>query len=447
MTARRLLVVLSVLVLAVSPQPATAQSSARASAICDGAVAAEAGCAPIPAPASTPHDIISIWGGARETIALRADGTVFTWGLNGCDPNHFTTGLCGKLGDGTTTDRSLPIEVHGPGNVGNLDSVTAIMGGEHDNLALRTDGTLWAWGANFVGQLGTGNYTDTETPVQVTSLISVTKLGGRGYHSLAVDANGTVWAWGWNKSGELGHDTTGLACPAPLFGTCSNVPVQVVGLTNPLTVTGGGFFSLALMPDHTVMGWGANNYGELGDASYTQRAAPVHASAVLSHVVNISAGWTHAVALTDDGHVWTWGDNSKGEIGNGVTSTTGISVPYEVPGLQNVVGVSGGDSWTGALLADGTVVTWGYNMFGQLGDGNFNDRSTPGVVPGLTNVKLFAARDYHGIAVKQDGTVWDWGSGMHGELGHNAVNNSAVPVQVQFSAPPLWWLWEPLVVR
>jgi alpha-tubulin suppressor-like RCC1 family protein len=279
-------------------------------------LAVEAACDQAGAPAAnaSPLDIVSIWGGARESIALRRDGTVWSWGINSCDPNNFSVGACGKLGDGTSTQRQVPVEVHGPGNSGYLDSVTAIIGGEHHNLALRSDGTIWAWGANFVGQLGTGNFVNTETPVQVSGLISVTKLGGRGYHSLAVTIDGNVWAWGWNSKGQLGHDTTGQACSPPLFGTCSNVPVQVLGISNPLTVTGGGFFSLALMPDHTVMAWGANGSGELGDGSYANRAAPVQVSAVLSHVVNISAGWAHAVALTDDGKVWTWGDNTNGGL-------------------------------------------------------------------------------------------------------------------------------------
>jgi alpha-tubulin suppressor-like RCC1 family protein len=177
----------------------------------------------------------------------------------------------------------------------------------------------------------------------------------------------------------------------------------------------------------------------------------VAASAVLSHVVQLSAGWFHAVALTDDGHVWTWGDDFNGEIGNGITSTHGISVPYEVPGLNNVVGVSGGDGFTGVLKGDGTVWTWGLNQYGQLGNAsNVAQSSVPVQVFGLDHVIIYAARDYHDLAVKQDGTVWDWGSGENGELGDNIVGDSNVPVQVQFPSvppPPQWLLWLPVVVR
>jgi YD repeat-containing protein len=438
MIARRLLSTLSIVLLAALPRAVFAQSPKNSGTICDPGV--RAACADNsqggPAQLSAAVQVISVWGGARESIALKSDGSVWTWGLNSCA--GLGTGPCGKLGDGTQIDRWTPVQVHGPGNTGYLNSVTAIMGGEHHNFAIKADGTLWAWGGNFVGQLGTGDFVNTDTPVQVSGLISVTKLGGRGYHSLAVTSDGKVWAWGWNSRGQLGHDTTGQPCPAPLFGTCSDVPLQVLGISNPLTVTGGGFFSLAVKPDHTVMGWGANELGELGDGTFTDRPAPVQASSVLSHVVQLSAGWKHAVALTDDGKVWTWGDNTNGEIGNGLTSTVGISVPFQVPGLSNVIGVSGGDRFTGILKADGTVWTWGWNGFGQLGDATFTDRSSPVQVHGLGDVKIFAARDYHDLAVKGDGTVWAWGSGLNGELGDNLNASSDVPVQVIFMPHALW---------
>ena len=138
-------------------------------------------------------------------------------------------GSCSKLGDGTQITRTIPIQVHGPGNLGYLNSITAIMGGEHHNLALKSDGTVWAWGGNFVGQLGNGTYTNSIAPVQVSGLISVTALGGRGYHSLAIKSDGTVWAWGFNPYGELGDGTT-ITRPSP---------VQVAGLAGITNISGG----------------------------------------------------------------------------------------------------------------------------------------------------------------------------------------------------------------
>jgi alpha-tubulin suppressor-like RCC1 family protein len=382
--------------------------------------------------AASSATVVSIWGGARGTIVLKSDGTVWAWGYNNCPVG---SGPCGKIGDGTTTERDIPVQVHGPGNIGYLTSITAIMGGEHTNYALKSDGVLWAWGGNFVGQLGDGTYTNKATPVQVSGLTSVTSLGGRGYHSLAVKSDGTIWAWGWNERGQLGHDTSATPCPSPFSGTCSNIPVQVVGISNPLAVTGGGFFSLALMPDHTLKAWGANEFGQLGDGSYTDSLSPVNVSNVLSNVVQVSAGWKHAVARTATGEVWTWGNNTEGAIGNGVTSTTGVNIPFQVPGFSNVLTVSGGDRFTAILKSDGTVWTWGDNTYGQLGDGTFTHRPNPVQVVGLSNVILMSARDYHVLAVKSDGTVWAWGSGKNGELGNNDNTlDRNTPVQVLFPA-------------
>jgi YD repeat-containing protein len=444
---RCLLAVFLVLAIVVSAHAATSDLPETNQTICRDAVGKPIGCAQAArgrvAPASSSARVISLWGGARESIALKSDGTVWTWGLNQC--SNLGTNPCSKLGDGTEISRSIPIQVHGPGNVGYLTSITAIMGGEHANYALKSDGTLWAWGGNFVGQVGDGTYTNTVAPVQISSLISMTALGGRGYHNLAVKSDGTVWAWGWNSRGQLGHDTSGSSCPVPFAGTCSNVPVQVIGITNPLTVTGGGFFSLALMPDHTLRAWGANEFGQLGDGTTTDRPAPVQVSNVLSNVVQVSAGWKHAVALTSAGKVWTWGDNTTGQIGNGITSTTGMSVPFQVPGLSNAIAVSGGDRFTAALLSDGTVWTWGWNGFGQLGDGTHTDRSAPVKVKNLSDVIILAARDYHVLVVKSDGTVWAWGSGDNGELGNGAFADSTVPIQVLF--PPTFSVFLPLILR
>ncbi len=442
---RYLLVVFLVLVVVVSAQAAASDLPPSDQTTCRETAADPIGCARAArdsaAPASSAR-VISLWGGARESIALKSDGTVWTWGINDC---VLGSGPCGKLGDGTEISRSLPIEVHGPDNSGYLTSITAIMGGEHDNYALKSDGTLWAWGGNFVGQLGNGTYTNTTTPVQVSGLISVTALGGRGYHNLAVKSDGTVWAWGWNNHGQLGHDTSTSPCPFGLPGTCSNVPVQVLGIMNPLTITGGGFFSLALMADHTLEAWGDNRRGELGIGSIVDQSSPVHVSSVLSNVVNVSAGWFHAVALTSDGKAWTWGDNTSGAIGNGVTSTLAVSVPVQVPGLSNVMAVSAGDNFTAILNTDGAVWTWGGNDFGQLGDGTYTDRPSPAQVKNLSNVILLAARDYHVLVVKSDGTVWAWGSGGNGERGDGVFADSPVPVQVLF--PPIFSLFLPSIER
>ena len=360
---------------------------------------------------------VSVWGGARMAIALKADGSVWTWGMN----NH------GQLGDGTTADSPVPVHVLGPKGVGYLTGVTAVMGGEQHNFALKSDGTVWSWGMNMTDQLGDGNAQDSSTPVQVAGLNSIVSLGGRGYHSLAVKSDGTVWAWGWDYHGALGVGVSDRNYDY-------TVPVQVQGVRNPIMVTSGYCFSVALLQDHTLVAWGNNANGELGDGTTTDRYTPVPVVGI-DHVIWVSAGWTHVVAIKADGTVWTWGANTwngafsgSGKLGDGTTADH--YTPEQVPGLSGAIQAFGGDGHTAVLLSDGTVWTFGANGAGQLGTGVISTQSlVPVQVQGLTDVVALTARDFHNQALRADGTIWSWGSGLNGELGNGTTQNSPVPVQ------------------
>jgi alpha-tubulin suppressor-like RCC1 family protein len=189
--------------------------------------------------ANSKSPIISIWGGAREAIALKQDGSVWTWGHN-----------VGEIGNGNQIDQALPFQVRGPGGVGTLNSVKLIMGGEDSNAAVTSDGSLWTWGMNGQGQLGIGSQTNVFTPVKVPTLNSVISLGGRARHYLSIKSDGTVWGWGHNLHGALGS-----ACSiSPCLAT---TPVLIPGVNNPIMVTAGQGFSAALLQDHTVMTWGS----------------------------------------------------------------------------------------------------------------------------------------------------------------------------------------------
>jgi len=388
--------------------------------------------APSAAQSSQPT-VVSLWGGARHSIVLLSDGSIWDWGLN----------TWGKLGDGTAStytsgfttpaidhDHHTPVRVHGVGDVGYFGPAAAIMGGESHNFALKADGTVWSWGYNAFGQLGDGTNVDRYTPVQVAGLDSVVSLGGRGYHSLVVKADGSVWTWGFNSTGQLGDGTT----------TNQNRPVQVPGLSGVLAVTGGYNFSLALMSDHTLRAWGNGSSGQLGNGATAQSLVPV-ALTGLTNVAQVSAGWKHAVAVRFDGTVWTWGQNTNGQLGNG--TTTDSTVPVQVSGLTNVIAVSGGDCHTAALKADGTVWAWGCNNNSkgvgnfEVGDGTSIERHAPVQVSGLRNVVAIAARDYHNVALRSDGTVWAWGFNENGQLGDGTTIDRSVPVQVLGLGPTL----------
>jgi alpha-tubulin suppressor-like RCC1 family protein len=377
--------------------------------------------------------VIDLWGGAIESIALRSDGTVWTWGWD----------EYGILGNGhgvpmtdtsTLYDSWVPFQVLGPNGVGHLDSIKAIAGGERHNAALDTTGNVWTWGWNYFGQLGTGttctsmNSADCmgTTPVKIPGFTSVKAIASRGYHTIALKYDNTVWAWGYNDSGRLGDGSnTDRHSPVPIGGLTGHGGVK--------EISGGGDVSAALMADHTLMAWRNISHGAVGNGIINPigewTPVEVSQSTGLTNVKAIATGWDHMVALAMDGTVWTWGDNSDGQLGNGTTISS--SVPISVSELSNVMGVSAGDGSTVVVKSDGTVWAWGLL---RHGDGTpYSYGPTPVQVAGIDHVTLVRARDWHVLALKSDGTVWAWGSNQRGECGNGTVGgNTDAPVQVMF---------------
>jgi alpha-tubulin suppressor-like RCC1 family protein len=379
-------------------------------------------------------DVVSIWGGARGTVILKSDGTVWTWGAN----------FYGKLGIGDTNPvlMDVPVEVHGPGNVSYLNSVQAIMGCEFHNVALKYDGTVWSWGQNAYGQLGDGTINDAWTPIQtgltaMPPLTNVTKLGGRPYFTLAVKSDGTIWAWGMNRYGQMGNGTVN-----PLPGPQVTVPVLVSNslpggaINSPRQVTCGYQFGAALTTNGTVWTWGSGSHGELGQGAATTTSYYPAQIPGLTNITAISAGWFHILALQSNGMVWDWGNNASGELGDG--TAVNRSSPVQVLNVSNIVSVSGGDSHSSALATDGTVWKWGLNDVGELGNGTTNVVANPFPAQiatnifgsGFSNVVLLSARDYHNIALKADGSVWMWGANDQGQCGNGTTNATWSPTPV-----------------
>jgi alpha-tubulin suppressor-like RCC1 family protein len=194
--------------------------------------------------------ITAISAGVFNTVALKNDRTVLAWGLNSS----------GQLGDGTTTDSDTPVPVSG------LINVIAISAGESYAVALKNDGTVWAWGSNGYGQLGDGSTIEKHTPVPVSGLTGIiTAISAGELHTVALKNDGTVWAWGRNNYGQLGDGTT----------TDSDTPVQASGLTGITAIAAGESHTVALKNDGTLWAWGRNNYGQLGDGTTTDSDTPV----------------------------------------------------------------------------------------------------------------------------------------------------------------------------
>jgi alpha-tubulin suppressor-like RCC1 family protein len=246
-------------------------------------------------------------------------GNVWAWGDNGF----------GELGNGTTTASPSPAVV------GNLSNVVTIADGCCDDefgLALKSDGTVWAWGANGVGELGNATTVSSSTPVQVSGLAGVTDIAANWDHALAVKSDGTVWAWGYNGNGELGNGTT----------TNSTTPIQV--------------------------------------------CSPPPTQICLSNVIAVAAGDSESMALKSDGTVWVWGYNGNGQLGIGTTSPSQQTTPVQVNGLSGVLAIAAGNGDSLVLKGDGTVWGWGYNLDGRLGNGTTTSSTTPVQASGLSGI-------------------------------------------------------------
>lgn len=336
----------------------------------------------------------------------------------------FGENASGQLGDASNTDQSIPVQAIG------LTSIIGVSAGgdqlEAHSLALKNDGTVWSWGSNIYGALGNGTTTNTNIPGQVLILTNVKAISAGGWHSSALKNDGTVWTWGWNTDGQLGDGTF----------VDRILPAQVNGLSDIIEIAAGTYHMLALKSDGTVWAWGDNISGQIGDGSTTDRTTPVQVSG-LTNVVHISAGRFFSLAVKSDGSVWTWGENLYGQLGNG--NTTNSSIPVQVPGLTIALPavVATGAFHCLVVKTDGTVWSWGRNSYGNLGDGSVENRYTPVQMLDITNVTVMAAGTNFSLLAKSDGTFWGCGRNASGQLGDGTVLQRNTVVQSTAICPIL----------
>ena len=246
-----------------------------------------------------------------------------------------------------------------------MPGVRSIAAGAH-TVALRADGTLWAWGKNSNGQLGNGTETSTNTPQQIGTDTNWQAVSAGWNHTVALRTEGTLWAWGYNGSGQLGNGTYGGI----------NTPQRVGGDTNWQAIAAGEAHTVALHTDGTLWAWGRNDSGQLGNGTYTSTNTPQR-SGIETNWQTIAAGDGHTVALRMDGTLWAWGHNRFGQLGNG--NYTSTNTPQRIGTNAKWQAVAAGGQHTVALHTDGTLWAWGYNRDGQLGIGVFTTNAPYGV--------------------------------------------------------------------
>ena len=401
-----------------------------------------------------------ISGGDAHTMAIKTDGTLWAWGNN----NFY-----GQLGLSNTTNRSSPVQV------GALTNWSKVSCGNSHTMAIKTDGTLWAWGNNAYGQLGLPNTTNRSSPVQVGTLTNWSKVSCGDSHTMAVKTDGTLWSWGLNSSGQLGLSNT----------TNRLSPVQVGALTNWSKVSCGDTYTMAVKTDGTLWSWGNNSYGQLGvnSGTNTHRSSPVQVGSATDwveinpqtytmfacndsrelyysgrgseywfdgnyNVVSIrpipteimpyrrdvvSIGYDHMISYTGgDSNNNTAimigvGANSYGQLGFGDQTHRESIGKYDY-GIGWRTITSGDNSRVHGIKLDGSLWSWGYNVIGHL----------PSPTTGLVPLRIGNSTDWskvesgydHYVAVKTDGTLWTWGYGANGVLGLSDVSNRWLPTQV-----------------
>lgn len=281
-------------------------------------------------------------------------------------------------------------------------------------------GHVWAWGNNLSNQIGTSENDYERSPVKINNLNNIIALakGSAANHCLALNENGTVWSWGSNEYGQLGLGATEVVN--------SNTPTMVEKIFGVVALSAGRNHSLALKDNGTVWTWGDNTYGQLGHINQEKSRIPkkIHG---LQHIVAIEAGYNHSMALSKDGTVWTWGKNINGQLGIGNEKNT--NKPIQVEGLENVVYISAGASHCLAIKNDGTVWSWGWNDYGQLGDGSFESKNKP-VQAKIKDVVKVSSGGLHSVALTTEGTVFAWGANSFGQLGKSSNRNYAMPVKI-----------------
>ncbi|MGB7963092.1 MAG: hypothetical protein WCF12_09085 [Propionicimonas sp.] len=327
----------------------------------------------------------------------------------------------GQLGDGTRTDRATPVNV-----VGLNESVVELSAGGYQTCAVTSAGAVKCWGANDLGQLGDGSTTSSPVPVAVVGLGAGVRSIASGYeHTCVVTTGGAVKCWGANESGQLGDDsTTNRLTPVDVQGLASDVRAATAGGDY------GGGQTCALKTNGSVACWGSNRSGQLGDGTTTSQSTPVAVTTLAAGVEAISAGDEHVCALTVGGEVQCWGENLFGQLGNG--SPGGQVTPTPVPGLgSGVRALSSGGLHTCVITNASGVLCWGDNEYGQLGDGTTETRSTAVPVAGLTsNVGLVKAGAKSTCALTGAGVEQCWGDNESGQLGNGTTTGSSTPVSV-----------------
>jgi|GEM_PF-627598 len=285
----------------------------------------------------------------------------------------------------------------------------SVSAGMSHTMAIRTDGTLWAWGANDFGQLGDGTMIAKTTPVQIGTANDWQSVSAGTLHTMAIKNNGTLWGWGINGNSRLGDGTT----------TDKLLPTQIGSATNWKSVCAGDVNTLAIKTNGTLWAWGYNGYAQFGDGTMNNKTTPYQIGTA-TNWQSVDLGNLHTLATKTNGTLWAWGTNTYGQVGDG-TAAVRFS-PVQIGTETDWKSVAAGANHSVALKTNGVLYTWGHNQWGQLGDNTNVSKSTPN--PVYDQVQNITAGSDYTAGTTTFGNMWSCGNNFFGQLGNGTTTNS-----------------------
>ena len=314
-----------------------------------------------------------------------------------------------------------------------MDNVASVSLGYHHSAAITTDGSLYMWGYNGQGQLGNGTYNDSNVPIKIMDNVVSVSLGY--YHSAAITTDGNLYMWGHNGFSQLGNGKSG-------YGVYETRPVKIMG--DVVSVSLGYFHSSAITTDGSLYIWGDNTYGQLGNGKgggdhwkYEEGIDSNVPIKIMDNVASVNLGEVHSAAITTDGSLYMWGENYSGQLGNGKEggdySTYDGEIDSNVPIkiIDNIATVSLGHWYSAAITTDGSLYMWGLNEQGQLGNGTTENSNIP--IKIMDNIASVSLEYNRSAAISTDGILYMWGANG-GDFGNGTSKDSNVPIQISIPA-------------